>query len=216
MTGHTETIYSLELVDENTIASVGFDFNLKLWNITSRYCIKTIVIPFSHIGVLKTTARNMLAGGQQSGTIRVWDVAYGECLRILTGHEASVESLELLPGNRLCSGARDRMLKVWDLVHGNCLMTLVGHLYGVSSLQLVSRPNINTLDMSIINEQTANRFIEQPQELLVSTSNSTIKLWDATGSGICVSTLDGFPYPVTMAFGEDSSFNLIALYILYI
>ena len=205
MVEHTEEIVSLESVDENIIASVALDSRIKIWNITSIRCVKTIVVPSGHIGVLKTTARNMLAGGQQSGTIRIWDVAYGECLRILTGHQAAVESLELLPGNRLCSGAQDKMIKVWDLVHGSCLVTLEGHLYGISSLQLMSRANINVFDTSMTGEQIANRIIEQSQELLVSTSNSTIKLWNTT-NGVCVSTLNGFLDPVTTAVGETYSF----------
>ena len=167
-------------------------------------------MPSSHVGVSKVISRNMLAGGQKSGTIRTWDVAYGECLQILTGHQAAVESLELFPGNRLCSGAQDRVIQVWDLVHGYCLMTLAGHLYGVSSLQLVSRPNVNAFDDSMTDEQISDRIAEQQKELLISASvDTTLRFWNTT-SGACVSTQNGFPYPFSMVVGKSFYFIFVS------
>ena len=202
MVEHTEEIVSLELVDDILLASVALDSRIKIWDLSSGICVKTIVIPHSHVGVIKTIARNMLAGGQRSGTIRIWDLVYGECVRVLTGHQAAVESLELLPGNRLCSGAHDRVIKVWDFINGNCLMSLVGHLYGVSSLQLMSIPNINAFDDSMTNEQISDRITEQQQELLISTSvDTTLKVWNIS-SGTCVGTHLGFPSSFSMVVGK--------------
>ena len=84
-------------------------------------------------------------------------------------------------------------------------MTIVGHLYGVSALVLVSGPNINTFASSMNSEHIANRISRQQKELLISASvDSTLRFWNIT-SRRCVSTLNGFPDPVSMTIGETST-----------
>ncbi|MYF98393.1 WD40 repeat domain-containing protein, partial [Candidatus Poribacteria bacterium] len=79
---------------------------------------------------------NVLATGNQDGTIHLWDKVKGEHLRTLTGHTAVVTSISFSPdGKTLASGSKDKTILLWDVNTGEQRNTLRGHkkpIYSVS------------------------------------------------------------------------------------
>ena len=66
------------------LASCGNDRTVKLWDVQSGECLKTLKghtgevwsIAFSPLG-------SILASGSQDGTVKLWDISTGECLNTL-------------------------------------------------------------------------------------------------------------------------------------
>lgn len=86
--GHQQLVWSVSFhpTENNILASGSGDSTIKIWDIETGECIKTLVghtqdqgvhsVKFSHDG-------SILASGSEDQTIKIWDVQTGECIRTL-------------------------------------------------------------------------------------------------------------------------------------
>jgi WD40 repeat protein len=135
------------------LASGSGDGSIKLWDITSGACQRTLnnadrnrnlnYYAHSHhnadrnrILVLSFSPDSRcLASSSHDGTIKLWDIKTGSCQRTLEGHSSGVKALSFSSdGSSLASGSNDSTIKLWDFKTGNCQRTMEGHLSSIISL----------------------------------------------------------------------------------
>lgn len=157
--------------EQAILASAGDDKTIKLWNLKTGRCYRTLnghsdrvwSIAFSPDGQL-------LASGSSDHTVRVWQVKTGNCLQIMPGHTSWVRSIAFsADGQTIISGSEDRTIRLWDWQTGTCRQILSGHTSWVRSVAF------------------------HPSTSLIASGSGdhTIKLWDGE-SGRCCRTLTGF------------------------
>ncbi|MGB3267583.1 MAG: NACHT domain-containing protein [Microcoleus sp.] len=168
--GHTDWIRSLTFSpDGTTLASASFDKTVKLWDIRTGECLKTLQGHGRVNSVSISPDGKTLASGSHDKTVTLWDIHTGECLKTFQGHTDTVRSVEISSDGRIvASGSSDKTIKLWDIRSGECLKTLRGHTNKVLSVA-ISPDNIT---------------------LVSGSSDQTIRLWDIR-SGECLKTLRG-------------------------
>ncbi len=125
--GDINRIWSVAFSPDGVLlASGGEDQTIKVWEVASRRCLKTLrghrgavlCVRFSPDGTL-------LASSGEDQTIKVWKVANSQCLKTLHGHTSRTRSVAFSPdGATLVSGCDDGTIKLWDAQTGACFKTL--------------------------------------------------------------------------------------------
>jgi len=168
--GHTDWIRSLTFSpDGTTLASASFDKTVKLWDIRTGECLKTLQAHGRVNSVSISPDGTTLASGSDDKTVKLWDIRTGECLKTFQEHTDAVQSVEISPDGRIvASSSNDETIKLWNIRSGECLKTLRGHKNTVRSVAI--SPDNTTLASG--------------------SSDKTIKLWDIR-TGECLKTLHG-------------------------
>ncbi|KAL9104399.1 MAG: hypothetical protein Q9163_000657 [Psora crenata] len=175
----------------NLLVSASRDKALKIWDVTSGYCVKTLQ---GHSGWVRDVCpsvdgRFILSTGDDM-TARIWDISVSNPVNTLTvvGHEhfneccalappASYPHLASLAGLKkpppasstaefMATGSRDKNIKIFD-ARGSCLRTLVGHDNWVRALA----------------------FHPGGKYLLSVSDDKTLRCWDLSQEGKCVKAL---------------------------
>jgi WD40 repeat protein len=110
MEGHRDWVRSLTKVTSTTIASGSNDGSIKLWNMTTLVCIKTILNGSTVYSVAATPDGQYLISGSEDSKVKVWSVATGQCLYMLSHHSDWVCRVDISPDGRfIASGGDDNM-----------------------------------------------------------------------------------------------------------
>lgn len=188
--GHDHVLSSVKFLPTSGdhLASVSRDRSIRIWEVTTGFCIKTIenahgdwircLTPsFDGLSVLT-------AGSDRTAKLHV--LATGDCKVELTGHEHVVECVAVAPSAAhatLCAmagtrpslttsfaatGSRDKSIKLWNLENGVCVATLSGHDNWLRAL--VFHPD--------------GKF------LLSAGDDKCLKVWDLEQAGRCCRTID--------------------------
>ncbi len=198
--------------DSNTLCSGGTDKNVKLWDVSTGQCLKSLMgHPKRVRSVAFSPNGKILASGSDDQTISLWNVNTGLCEKILRGHNGRVLSVVIHPqGKILASASSDKTLKLWNVVTGECLKTLQGHTGCVLSVafspdgkilgsgsedQTVKCWNVSTgVCEKTLQEHHAPvqsvAFAPKGHLLASGSDDQTVKLWDVR-SGLCHKTLQG-------------------------
>lgn len=184
---------SVSPMSGNLLVSASRDNVLKIWDVTTGYCVKTIQ---GHTGWIRDVCpsfdgRLLLSTGDDK-TARLWDISFSnpKNMSTMVGHQhyneccafappASYKYLAPLAGLKkpppqqhaaefMATGSRDKTVKLWD-AHGTCFMTLVGHDNWVRALV----------------------FHPGGQYLLSASDDKTLRCWDLSQDGKCVLTVNG-------------------------
>ncbi|KIW49364.1 nuclear distribution protein PAC1 [Exophiala xenobiotica] len=174
----------------NTLVSASRDKTLRIWDVTTGYCLKTLK---GHTDWVRTVTpsidgRFLLSAGNDQ-IPRLWDASSGEVKITFLGHEHVVECVAFAPGSSyvhlssiagykkpppasscgefLATGGRDKIIKIWDN-RGTCHKTLVGHDNWVRGL--VFHPG--------------GRY------LLSISDDKTIRCWDLSQECKCIKVVD--------------------------
>ncbi|KAK2733735.1 protein with putative role during mitosis [Myotisia sp. PD_48] len=189
--GHDRTISAVRFVPcGNLLASASKDTEIRLWDVTSGYCVKTIQ---GHNGWVRDICPSfdgkfLLSTGDDM-TARIWDISaksnniltvaghgnFNECCAIAP--PASYQYLAPLVGLKeksfarssvefMATGSRDKTIKLWD-ARGTCLMTLIGHDNWIRAII----------------------FHPSGKYLLSVSDDKTLRCWDLSQGGKCVKTL---------------------------
>ncbi|KAF2754932.1 platelet-activating factor acetylhydrolase IB alpha subunit [Pseudovirgaria hyperparasitica] len=193
--GHDHSVSSIRFVPSgaagapssgNLLVSASRDHTLRIWDVTTGYCVKTIR---GHSDWVRSVCpsfdgRWLLSAGVDQ-TARLWDAQSGEAKVTFLGHEHTIECVALAPpasykhlaslaglkkapassssAEFLATGSRDKTVKIWD-GRGTLIKTLVGHDNWVRAL--VWHPG--------------------GKYLLSASDDKTIRCWDLDQEGKCV------------------------------
>ena len=179
LVGHISTVWALGASAKNTgvgkdknrdeyiLASGSSDKTVRLWDMPSGKCFRTLIGHTNCVHSLIFLQSGKLASGSRDETVRVWDTQRGELMQTLSGHSHDVYSLAVLTDGKLVSCCFDNMIRIWDIENGKCVSTLAGHSQYVTSLIVV------------------------PSDKLASGSyDGTVRVWD-TLNHTCLFTLIG-------------------------
>jgi WD40 repeat protein len=164
--GVNSAIYTM---DGEKIISASSDKTIKIWNVRTGDCIKTLT---GHIGSVNSVelAPNSqhIISASDDHTLKLWDIVSGQCLRTYSGHQDKVQSaIFSINGQLILSGSDDKTLKLWDVETGKCLRTYYGH-----------SEKIRTFNFSM-----------DCKKILSASSDNDIREWE-TESGICLNQLN--------------------------
>lgn len=197
--GHDHSVSAIRFVPSgaagapssgNLLVSASRDKTLRIWDVTTGYCVKTIN---GHSDWVRDVCpsidgRWLLSGGNDQ-TARLWDASNGEVKTTFMGHDNAIECVALAPPSSyphlaalaglkkppaasstaefLATGSRDKTIKIWD-GRGTLIKTLIGHDNWVRAL--VWHPG--------------------GKYLLSCADDKTIRCWDLAQECKCVKTLD--------------------------
>lgn len=176
----------------NLLASASRDKTIRIWDITTGYCVKTLS---GHVDWVRDVCpsvdgRFLLSAGDDR-TARLWDISVSnpEVRMAFIGHDHVVECAVIAPAAAypylaalsglkkpppasstaefMATGSRDKSIRLWD-ARGTCIKTLTGHDNWVKALV----------------------FHPGGKYLLSASDDKTLRCWDLSQDGKCVKTLE--------------------------
>ena len=177
----------------NLLVSASKDKTLRIWDITTGYCLRTLHGHTSWVRDVYPSldGRFLLSNGDDLA-VKLWDMSVLEPESRLTmfGHEHFNECCALAPPSSyqhlatmaglkrpppasstaefMATGSRDKTIKLWD-ARGACIITLTGH----------------------DNWVRATVFHPSGKYLLSVSDDKTLRCWDLRQGGKCVKVLGG-------------------------
>ncbi|KAI1003953.1 putative E3 ubiquitin ligase complex SCF subunit [Podosphaera aphanis] len=130
--GHTNGVTCLQLGD-NILATGSYDSTIKIWNIDTGECIRTLVGHTCGIRALQFDDQKLISGSLDK-TVRIWNWRTGDCLSVYLAHQAGVIALNFVD-NILASGSIDKTVKVWNF-EDKSVFVLQGHTNWVNAVRV--------------------------------------------------------------------------------
>ena len=233
LAGHEKSVGNVALsADGNTLVSGSSDGTVKVWDVWTGQCRRTIS---GHAGangsgsVTLSGDGNTLAFTSVENTIAVFDIETGEHRPALTGHQGRIYRVSLSgDGISLVSGSGDNSVKFWNAVTGKCIETFTGHETNVRHVALSedgtilvseSYQRVSTIKVwNVKTRECHDLTVTGPQDsvcglalsadgrtLAAGLKNKTVKVWDIQ-TGECCRTLTGHTETVlSVALSADGA-----------
>ena len=163
--GHKRSINDI-IIHQNTLISSSDDHTIKIWNLETGECIKTLI---GHSLWVRNMLifQNKLISCASDKTIKICDLNSFECIKTLKGHKEGIRNI-LMYENHLISCSNDTTIKIWDITTAVSIKTLKGHQNCVITMLIYKN------------------------QLISSSEDKTIKIWDLSNmNGNCLRTLEG-------------------------
>lgn len=160
------------------VAAGYYGGDIKIWDIDTGNCLKTLSGQSSTIGSIKYSedGRRIISGNSE-GTIEYWDARNGHLLKTIIGRSVQILSAVFSnDGRRLLIASADALVKEWNLDQGKFSKFFFGHLGSVHSA-------VYSMD---------------GKRVLSTSSDNTIKEWDLE-TGKCLKTFKGHSNSVNSA-----------------
>jgi serine/threonine protein kinase len=151
--------YEIINVFNNKIYSGLSNGLIKVWDINSKQCIKTITASEYPIKILSLNSKIIASSSANQNKIKLWDIESGNLINTLDGHLEAIKSIAMNE-EILVSGSKDGIIKVWNLKNGLCRGSLNAHTCYIKCLLLKNR------------------------RIVSGGSDGTIKIWNS-GDGSC-------------------------------
>lgn len=164
LTGHTRPVTCLAIsAKKNLIISGANDHTIKIWDITTGKCIKTLQEEHrAIINCVDVLPNGNIVACLYDATLKIWDITTGKCIHRLIESSSLMGCLAILPDGKIVSARRDHSLIILDSSTGQCLKVLTGHDQSITCLAVL------------------------PDGKIVSGSKDcTVKIWDSV-TGECL------------------------------
>ncbi len=125
--GHEQSVLGLAQYLPGRLASVSRDRTLRLWDLRTHTCIRSIVAHDAAMLALAALPGRMLATGAADRSIRLWDVK-GNPLGILGGHPGWIWQLAFAGDRLIASASEDGSARLWDLESRSLRLALPGRV----------------------------------------------------------------------------------------
>ncbi|KAG0647754.1 Sulfur metabolite repression control B [Hyphodiscus hymeniophilus] len=132
--GHHNGVMCLQF-DENILATGSYDNSIKIWDIETGECLRTLTGHTLGIRALQFDDTKLISGSLDK-TLRVWNWRTGECISTYQGHTEGVIAVHF-EGNILASGSIDRTVKIWNF-SDKSTFCLRGHKDWVNAVKVDS------------------------------------------------------------------------------
>lgn len=144
--------------DGYTLASVGHDQTIRLWDLTTQSCIANLQGHRSWVSSIAFSPDGKtFASSSQDSLIKLWDLCTHSCIVSLQGHDEGVNSIAFSPdGKTLASVGYDSFIKFWDVSTQSCIASIA-------------------IDGGWLNSIA---FSPDGKKLVTGGQDRTIKLWD--------------------------------------
>ena len=86
--GHTDTVQALAVTADGKVISGSADKTLKVWNLDTGQCLKTLQGHTNVVAALTVIADGRVVSGSHDGTLKVWNIDIGECIKTLEARES--------------------------------------------------------------------------------------------------------------------------------
>jgi WD40 repeat protein len=182
----------------NLIISGSDDCTIKIWDINSLECIKTLDLNNSVLSSM-FVINNLIIGGLYDHTVKIWDINTYECIRTLH-HDNFVCSV--CATSKIIISGSVMEIKIWDIKTYACIKTLI-HNYIVMSIIVVNNniigcTNVGTIIIWDINTyECINTLVHAPNvssvfainNIIMGGGHQSIKTWDIR-THECIGTID--------------------------
>jgi WD40 repeat protein len=138
---HTNWVWSLDQIDNDTMVSGSQDNTIRIWKINTGETMKIInVSPWAYVvRVLSIEYKQIVCGkGGSSHNLQIYNYNTGDLNRTLSGHTSTVNSIEVLSEQFMASGSDDQYVIIWDLFSYSIKYTLTGHTSPVYCIKILS------------------------------------------------------------------------------
>jgi WD40 repeat protein len=120
-TASSSTITELLVISSTLLASAGFDFNIRIWDLANTNTASiTMIGHTNNVYALKRISTDMIASASFDTTLRLWNISNGNLIRNLTGHTNSLQySIDYLSCSLLASGSvGTEGIILWNIFSG--------------------------------------------------------------------------------------------------
>ncbi|KAL4075947.1 WD40-repeat-containing domain protein [Scleroderma citrinum] len=194
--GHRNDVRTLCLSSDDELLASGSNGSLKVWNVKTTICIRTIECGYAICSTFLPGDRHV-AIGTKSGEILIYDLASSTLIETIKAHSAIVWSLHVRPDRQvLASGSADKEVKFWEFQRD------VMSEDDAHSKKSIALSHTRTLKMS--DDVLSVRYSPNGKYLAVSLLDSTVKIFYQDSLKFFLS-LYGHKLPVSsMDISDDS------------
>jgi WD40 repeat protein len=135
-TGHTNEVYGLNQIDDDTLVSGSSDKMVNIWKISTGATLKTFNAGTTVFSVRVLLLREQIVFGYgSSGQLDIINYSSMTVANSLVEHTDVIFSIEVLSENFIGSGSKDTKVIIWDLNTNAKKYTLTGHTQSVTCLK---------------------------------------------------------------------------------
>ncbi|KAF6762715.1 WD-repeat-containing protein [Ephemerocybe angulata] len=165
--GHRADVRSLCLSSDDRILASAANGSLKIWNMKTTACIRTMDCPNPVCTTFLPGDRHV-AVGTKAGEILIFDVSSSSLIETVKAHTGTVWSLHVRKdGRALVSGSADKEVKFWDFEEKEGNEEISG--------RLLSLVHVRTLKMT--DDVLSVRYSPDGKFLAVALLDSTVKVF---------------------------------------
>ncbi len=208
--GHTDRVYGLVQLDNDTLVSLSWDRSVRIWDWRAGKELGRLPSFDTHVVVIAALPHARVAAGFENGDIALCSAADAQCPRSLKGHTRSIAALVMLDVKTLVSSSNDGTVRFWDIESGKLTHMLdakSGKALGLAPLpekRLAvggedGKIRIWDIDRSNIiatfegHNAEVDHLVALPDGRLVSSSaDKTLKLWDQRGGNQVLEAFKGW------------------------